>query len=35
MRGMTWVRIKELKSGDSAIGSRALKTGAVRQMAAE
>jgi 4-oxalocrotonate tautomerase len=35
MRGVTWVRIKEVKSGDWAIGGQALTTGAVRQMAAE
>ncbi len=35
MRGVTWVRIKEVKSGDWAIGGNALTTSAVRQMAAE
>lgn len=35
MRGVTWVRTKEVKSGDWAIGGQALTTGAVRQMAAE
>lgn len=35
LRGVTWVRIKEVKSGDWAIGGQALTTGAVRQMAAE
>ncbi len=35
MRGVTWVRIKEVKSGDWAIGGQALTTAAVRQMAAE
>ena len=34
MRGVTWVRIKEVKSGDWAIGGNALTTAAVRQMAA-
>ena len=35
LRAVTWVRIKEIKSGDWAIGGEALTTGAVRQMAAE
>ncbi len=35
MRGVTWVRIKELKSGSWAIGGHPLTTAAVRQMAAE
>lgn len=35
MRGVTWVRIKEVKSGDWAIGGQPLTTSAVRQMAAE
>lgn len=35
MRGVTWVRIKEVKSGDWAIGGQALSTTQVRQMAAE
>ena len=35
MRGVTWVRVKEVKSGDWAIGGEALTTSAVRQMAAE
>jgi len=33
LRGVTWVRIKEVKSGDWAIGGQALTTEAVRQMA--
>jgi 4-oxalocrotonate tautomerase len=35
MRGVTWVRIKEVKSGDWAIGGQPLSTAAVRAMAAE
>ncbi|MBI1418133.1 MAG: 4-oxalocrotonate tautomerase [Limimaricola sp.] len=33
MRGVTWVRVKEVKSGDWAIGGQPLTTAAVRQMA--
>jgi 4-oxalocrotonate tautomerase len=35
MRGVTWVRIKEVKSGDWAIGGQPLTTAVVRAMAAE
>ena len=35
MRGVTWVRIKELKSGDWAIGGNILTATGIRQMAAE
>ena len=35
MRGVTWVRIKEVKSGHWAIGGNALTTQMVQQMAAE
>jgi len=35
MRGVTWVRIKELKSGDWAIGGNILTTSGIKQMAAE
>lgn len=34
MRGVTWVRVREVKSGDWAIGGQALTTDAVRAMAA-
>lgn len=33
MRPVTWVRIKELRSGDWAIGGQALTSDAVRKMA--
>jgi len=35
MRGVTWVRIKELKSGDWAIGGNILTATGIKQMAAE
>ncbi|MGB5558009.1 MAG: tautomerase family protein [Paracoccaceae bacterium] len=35
MRGVTWVRIKEVKSGDWAIGGNVLTANAIKQMAAE
>ena len=35
LRGVTWVRILEVKSGDWAIGGQALSAGAVQAMAAE
>ena len=34
MRGVTWVVIDEVKSGDWAIGGQALTTEAVQQLAA-
>ena len=34
MRGVTWVVIDEVKSGDWAIGGQALTTEAVRELAA-
>jgi 4-oxalocrotonate tautomerase len=34
MRGVTWVRINEFKSGDWAIGGQALKTSDVQALAA-
>jgi 4-oxalocrotonate tautomerase len=34
MRGVTWVVIEEVKSGDWGIGGQALTTEAVRSMAA-
>ncbi|MEX1161969.1 MAG: 4-oxalocrotonate tautomerase family protein [Nitriliruptor sp.] len=34
MRGVTWVVIDEVKSGDWAIGGRTLTTEAVRELAA-
>ena len=34
MRGVTWVRINEFKSGDWAIGGQALKTSDVKALAA-
>lgn len=34
MRGVTWVVIEEVKSGDWAIGGQALTTDAVRSLAA-
>lgn len=34
MRGVTWVRVREVKSGDWAIGGQPLTTDAVRAMAA-
>jgi 4-oxalocrotonate tautomerase len=33
MRGVTWVRINEFKSGDWAIGGQALKTSDVQALA--
>jgi 4-oxalocrotonate tautomerase len=33
MRGVTWVVVEEVKSGDWAIGGQMLTTEAVRQMA--
>ena len=33
MRGVTWVRILEVKSGQWAIGGNALTTGAVQDLA--
>jgi 4-oxalocrotonate tautomerase len=35
MRGVTWVRVKEVKSGEWAIGGQPLTTDAVLAMAAE
>ncbi len=35
LRGVTWVRVLEVKSGDWAIGGQALTAGAVQEMAAE
>ena len=35
MRGVTWVRIIELKSGDWAIGGKPLATADVRAMASQ
>jgi 4-oxalocrotonate tautomerase len=35
MRGVTWVVIDEVKSGDWAIGGQALTTEAVRELAAD
>lgn len=35
MRGVTWVRVKEVKSGDWAIGGQPLSTADVRAMAAQ
>ena len=35
LRGVTWVRVLEVKSGDWAIGGQALSAGAVQEMAAE
>jgi len=34
MRGVTWVRVLEVESGDWAIGGEALTTDKVRRMAA-
>ena len=34
MRGMTWVVLEEVKSGDWAIGGKALSTGDIKAMAA-
>ena len=34
MRGVTWVVVEEVRSGDWAIGGRALTTGDVRALAA-
>jgi 4-oxalocrotonate tautomerase len=34
MRGVTWVRVLEVKSGQWALGGQALTTEAVRSMAA-
>jgi 4-oxalocrotonate tautomerase len=34
MRGVTWVVLDEVKSGDWAIGGQALTTGDVRALAA-
>ncbi len=34
MRGVTWVVVEEVKSGDWAIGGKALTTGDVRALAA-
>ena len=34
MRGVTWVKINEIKSGDWAIGGQALKTSDVKALAA-
>ncbi|MEZ5771392.1 4-oxalocrotonate tautomerase [Defluviimonas denitrificans] len=34
MRGVTWVKIHEVESGDWAIGGKALTTEAVKQLAA-
>jgi 4-oxalocrotonate tautomerase len=33
MRGVTWVVVEEVKSGDWAIGGQSLTTGAVHEMA--
>jgi len=35
MRGVTWVRIQEIQSGDWAIGGRRLSAADVKAMAAE
>ena len=35
LRGVTWVRVLEVKNGDWAIGGQALSAGAVQEMAAE
>lgn len=35
MRGVTWVRVKEVRSGDWAIGGQCLTVADVRAMAAE
>lgn len=34
MRGVTWVRVQEIESGDWAIGGKPLTTEAVKAMAA-
>jgi 4-oxalocrotonate tautomerase len=34
MRGVTWVKIDEIESGDWAIGGQALTTEAVKELAA-
>jgi len=34
MRGVTWVRVQELKSGEWGIGGKALTTEAVKALAA-
>ncbi|MCL3861069.1 4-oxalocrotonate tautomerase family protein [Actinotalea sp. K2] len=33
MRGVTWVVVEEVKSGDWAIGGQSLTTGAIHEMA--
>jgi len=35
LRGVTWVKINEVESGDWAIGGQALRAADVRKMAAE